>query len=98
MEDPVYRERNKIKEYYEDVSLGEYSSSLPIKKKTNTYSELNYLSLISNDSSDTESSFSFKSEDMEIDAEMKKMKVKKEYIKSQLDRFQKIAKKIELEK
>ena len=69
---------------------------IPIK--TDTHLELNYPSLISNNSSDTESSLSSGSEDMEIDAEMLEMEVKEEYMKSQLNRFQKIAKKIELDK
>ena len=64
------------------MSPGEYSSSLPAEKKTNTYLKLNYLSSISNNFSNTESSLSSGSEDMEIDAKMLKMKVKKEYMKS----------------
>ena len=80
------------------MSLGEYLFSLLAEKETDTYLELNYSSLISNDSSDTESSLSSRSEDIEIDVEILKMKVKKEYMKSQLNRFQKITKKIKLNK
>ena len=77
---------------------GKYLSSLLIKKETDTHLELNYLSPISNDSSNIKSFFSFRSKNMKINTEMLEMKVKKEYIKSQLNRFQKIVKKIELDK
>ena len=67
--------------------LSKYLFSLLVKKKTNTHSELNCSSLISNDSSDTKSSLSSESKDIEIDAKMLKIKVKEKYIKSQLNKF-----------
>ena len=64
------------------MSPGEYSFSLLVEKETDTHLELNYPSLISNNSSDTESSLSFRSKDIEIDIKMLEIEVKEEYIKS----------------
>ena len=87
LEGPVYRERNRIKEYCKDVSPGEYLFSLPIEKETDIYLKLNYSFLISNDSSNIKSSLSSESKDIKIDIKMLEIKVKKKYIKSQLNRF-----------
>ena len=66
---------------------GKYLSSLLIKKETDTYLKLNYSSPIFNDSSNTKSSFSSKSKDIKINIKMLEIEVKKEYMKSQLNRF-----------